>query len=100
MDASYVANSPHSLVTMADLERPTVVSPLSATPTKSETITAIKLLPHYTNDAAFWSVDHDFYVQDANPATKMNLIKYRGTAVVDTEETKMFFWLEKLTLMV
>ena len=84
-------------VKFGDLERPAVVSAYTATPTKAELVTAAKLLPHYTNDAKFWTADHDFYVQDS-PQTKIILVKYRGDST-STDESKAFnFFFEKLTL--
>ena len=82
--------------TPTNLDRPTVVSAYTATPTKAELITAAEKLPHYTNDVAFWGVEHDFYVKD-DPQTKMLLVKYRGVST-NTDKTKSgLFFFEKLT---
>jgi len=101
MEHSYNPTNPQDIVTkkFVDslvLERPTVVSPYTATPTQAELVSAAKLLPHYTNNVAFWGVGHDFYVRD-DPQTKMILIKYRGVAT-NTDDTKPGnFFFEKLT---
>ena len=84
------------IILEGELERPTVVSAYTNTPTKAELITAAKLLPHYTNDAAFWSAGHDFYVRD-DPQTKMLLVKYRGTPANVDEATAGNFFFEKIT---
>jgi hypothetical protein len=86
-----------ALLTLQDLDRPTVVSAYTATPTKAELVTAAKLLSYYSNDAAFWSAGHDFYVRD-NPQTKMLLVKYRGVAANVDEATAGNFFFEKITL--
>ena len=83
------------VIVEGDLERPTVVSAYTATPTKAELITAAKLLPHYVNDATFWATGHDFYVRD-DPQTKMLLVKYRGVATNVSEATAGNFFFEKL----
>ena len=84
------------LIVEGELERPAVVSPYTATPTKAELIDAAKLLPHYINDATFWGKDHDFYVRD-NPQTKMVLVKYRPEPTSVDESTAGLFFFEKLT---
>jgi len=84
------------VATLGDLDRPTVVSAYTNTPTKAELITAAKLTPHYTNDVAFWGADHDFYVRD-DPQTKMLLVKYRGTAANTSESTAGNMFFEKLS---
>ena len=83
------------IIVEGELERPTVVSAYTATPTKAELITAAKLLPHYAADATFWGKDHDFYVRD-NPQTKMLLVKYRPKANSVDEATAGLFFFEKL----
>jgi len=84
------------IATLGDLDRPTIVSAYTATPLKTELITASKLLPHYTNDATFWAAEHDFYIRD-DPQTKMLLVKYRGIATNVSEATAGNFFFEKLT---
>ena len=91
---AYIGNK--KLIVEGDLERPTVVSPYTATPLEAELITAATLLPHYTNDVAFWGKDHDFYVRD-DPQTKVLLVKYRHTAASVSETTAGLFFFEKLT---
>ena len=91
---SYIGGK--QIATLGDLDRPTVVSAYTATPLKAELITAAKLVPHYTNTAAFWSTEHDFYVRD-DPQTKMLLVKYRGIAANVSEATAGNFFFEKLT---
>jgi len=86
----------NTIIDMLKLDRPTVVSAYSATPTKAELITAAKLLPQYTNDADFWSGDHDFYVRD-DPQTKMLLVKYRGVSTNVDEGSAGNFFFEKLS---
>jgi hypothetical protein len=86
---------------MDKLERPAVVSPYTATPTKAELSDAFKLLPAYvagdaTTKAEFWKGSHDFYVKD-DPQTKMLLVKYRGGSN-STEAASGNFFFEKLTL--
>jgi hypothetical protein len=90
-----------TIASMGDLERPEVVSPYTATPTKDELLAAFKLLPHYvagdaTFKAEFWKGSHDFYVKD-DPQTKMLLVKYRGVSN-STEATPGNFFYEKLSL--
>ena len=84
------------VATLGDLDRPTIVSPYSATPTKLELIEAAKLIPHYSNDVAFWGAEHDFYIRD-DPQTKMILVKYRGTPANTSETTAGNFFFEKPT---
>ena len=84
-----------------NLERPEVVSPYTATPTKAELEAAFKKLPDYVagnaaHKAAFWKGSHDFYVKD-DPQTKMLLVKYRGVAT-STEAAPGNFFFEKLTV--
>ena len=98
-DGKYVATVKAGVTTweVEALDRPTVVSAYTATPTAAELIAAAKLLPHYANTVAFWGADHDFYVRD-DPQTKMLLVKYRGVAT-NTDETKAGnFFFEKLAL--
>ena len=82
-----------------DVMRPSVVMGLSSPASKAEAILAVKLIPGYTNTAAFWAKGRELYVSDNVVPTKMTLIKYTGTAADETDVSNMQFWAEELTLL-
>ena len=113
MDAGYVPLKDTDIATKKfvenmDLNRPTVISPLTnSAPKIAECKVAFKKamavqgidITSQTEVDKMYTLDVDFYVEDAQPATKLDLIKYRPTdPTTNTEASPGNFFFEKLTL--